>query len=219
MIEIKGLYKSYGNLLILADVNLNIHKGEIVNIFGNNGEGKTTILKCLLGLTKIDKGQIVLTGIDKNDIGIVFSREFLIPKLKVSEYLKFIYHLKKKTNKYPKDKETYLFNKLMLESEKDKYIYNLSKGNQQKLMLISALITSPKLLILDEPFDGMDRDSIINSKRLFKEFIENNGSVLMITHRVESIRNLKANVVFLEDKRLSEKIKWSQKMEKKYFND
>ncbi|MEA1787160.1 ABC transporter ATP-binding protein [Arenibacter sp. GZD96] len=219
MIEIKGLHKSYGDLLVLVDVNLNIYKGEIVNIFGNNGVGKTTILKCLLGLTNINKGQILLTGIDKSDIGIVFSRDFLIPKLKVREYLVFIYRLKKNVDKYPKDKETYLLNLLGLESEKEKFIYSLSKGNQQKLMLLSALITSPKLLILDEPFDGMDRDSITNSKKLFKEFVKNNGAVLMITHRVEAIRNLEANVVFLENRSLSEKIKWSQEIEKQYFDE
>lgn len=192
MLEVKNVTKYYGNLLAVSDLSFTAKEGEIFGLLGVNGAGKTTTFRMIMNLIEPKSGQILFDGkkIDYNltdKIGFLTEERSLLTKLTVKEQIIHYGALKSL------DKNTVLkrLKKLLKEFEIEEYldrkINTLSKGNQQKVQFISAIINEPKLLILDEPFSGLDP---INA-RLFRKIIlklKDKGTIIIFSsHRMDHV--------------------------------
>lgn len=200
VIEIKNLSKKYKSGFELNDINIEIPSGFIIGLIGENGAGKTTIIKSLLGILKIDKGNIKIFNKDyndeniKEDIGIVLDNSFFPELLTASDIglsMKNIYN----------NFDIELYNKYLVDFNisKNSQIKTFSKGMRKKLEIITALSHKPKLLILDEPTSGLDpivRNEILD---LFLNFIsDENHSILLSTHITTDLEKIADKVIFLD---------------------
>ena len=202
MLEVKNIVKKYGNNLAVDDLSFTVADGEIFGLLGENGAGKTTTFRIIMGLLEPNAGEVFLDGekIDytKTDrIGFVTEERSLLTKLTVKEQIEF-YGTLKGLNKEQIDKllDEWL-EKFEITGYKNRKIKELSKGNQQKVQFISAVIHNPKLLILDEPFTGLDP---INVKLLKDAVIElkNKGcSIIFSSHQMEYIEDFCEKLIIL----------------------
>ena len=204
MLEIIGLTKRYGKTIAVNDVSFNVDKGEIAVLAGPNGAGKTTMIKSIAGLLKYD-GSVKISGYNnksiegKRLIGYIPEMPSLFPLLTISEHITFMAHaygIKEYENK--KEELLKLFD---LWDKKDKYGSDLSKGMQQKVSICCALITEPKLLLVDEPMIGLDPKAIRNMKDVLKEIKENGTSVVLSTHLLDSVQDLWDRIVIMKEGR------------------
>lgn len=204
MISIKNLHKNFNENIVFSAVNLEVAQSEMIMLFGQNGSGKSTLIKCIYGLLKFRKGTISLKDLERNEMGLVLDENLLIPKLRVYEYLSLILDLKCNTHSNQDIDDS--LNSTNLIEQKNEFIGNLSKGSKSKLQLISALISKPKLIILDEPFRGMDLVAFEKSLLLIQDFHKEGGTVLLTTHRTGLIENLLPTVMVIKNKKI-EKMK------------
>ena len=189
MIEISNLRKSFGEKCACDIPQLSIGSGEIIGLVGNNGAGKTTLFRLILDLLKPDSGNVTLDGIDvqqsedwKTFTGAYIDNGFLIDFLTPEEYFEFIAkvvsiskeELTERTAAFEQFTGGEIFGRNAL-------IRNLSAGNKQKVGIISALITRPKLLILDEPFNFLDPSSQNHLKHIIEEYREATGATIIIS--------------------------------------
>lgn len=199
MIEIIDIEKKYKNKTVLKNVNLTFKKGAIHIIYGKNGAGKSTLLKCILGILKIDKGNIKYLNIDKKNLGLVFNNSLLINKLKVIEYLEFICELKKIRASIYSQKINDLLKILDFDNERNTLIQELSKGTRSKLSLAASIIYDPEILILDEPFVGMDLTTIDQAVKLVKDVANKGGLVIISTHIADLLPTLMDEISILKN--------------------
>ncbi|CEN36024.1 ABC transporter ATP-binding protein [Capnocytophaga cynodegmi] len=189
MIEVKNLSKVYGSTTVLNIPNLIINKGESFGLVGNNGAGKTTFFSLLLDLIHPTTGNITNNEIQvdtsenwKTFTSAFIDESFLIGYLTAEEYFYFIGELrgqnKADINNHIQ-KYSDFFNDEIL--GKQKYLRDLSKGNQKKVGIIAALIGNPKVIILDEPFANLDPTTQIRLKKIIKELTENKEITILIS--------------------------------------
>lgn len=179
-IEIKELSKSYEDNVVFEDFNLDIKSGEIIQVEGETGKGKTTLKRCISGLEEYEKGEIKVSG----DIAHVFQDERVLPWLNVKKNILLSLRLKNEgVNQGNLDQMYALAQRLGVESHIDKKVNQVSGGQLQRLLLIRALITDPDLLLLDEPFNSLDSST---RSQIYSEVIKickNKGiSVLVASH-------------------------------------
>lgn len=162
-LEIKGLFKSYNNDIVLNNININIKKGEFVTLLGPSGCGKSTLLRCISGLTDVDKGEIYVDGKlinnlnpNKRNISMVFQSYALFPNMTVMSNIEFGLKMKKLPLKEIKKKVETVINLVDLNGYENRYPSELSGGQQQRVALARALVIEPKLLLLDEPLSALD---------------------------------------------------------------
>ncbi|MHA1958712.1 MAG: ABC transporter ATP-binding protein [Candidatus Thorarchaeota archaeon] len=206
-VSIDNLVKSYGELVAVDDVTLEVRKGEIYGLLGPNGAGKTTAIKVLMGLLDPDSGSAKVFGVDSREdpievkklVGYVPEEQQLYESLTPRELFDFIASVRQlpeeKTNKRIKE----MVKALDFERYYDSLIVTLSQGNKQKTMLIAALLHTPKLLILDEPFSGLDVRTAKVMKDIVRIHTENGGSVLLSTHIMEIAEGLCDRVGIIDD--------------------
>ena len=202
MLEVKNIVKKYGNNLAVNDLSFTVANGEIFGLLGENGAGKTTTFRIIMGLLEPNAGEVLLDGekIDysKSDsIGFVTEERSLLTKLTVQEQIEFYGTLKGLEKKEIDKLLNKWLEKFEITSYKNRKIKELSKGNQQKVQFISAVIHHPKLLILDEPFTGLDP---INVKLLKEAIIElkNEGcSIIFSSHQMEYIEDFCEKLIIL----------------------
>ncbi|GIM50713.1 ABC transporter ATP-binding protein [Capnocytophaga stomatis] len=189
MIEVKNLSKTYGGTTVLNIPDLTIKKGESFGLVGNNGAGKTTFFSLLLDLIQPTTGNITNNGIQvsinenwKPFTSAFIDESFLIGYLTAEEYFYFIGELRGQ-NKADIDnhiqKYSDFFNDEIL--GKQKYLRDLSKGNQKKVGIIASLIGNPQVIILDEPFANLDPTTQIRLKKIIKELTENKETTILIS--------------------------------------
>ena len=206
MLEIKNFSKSYGNKLAVKKLNLVIEDGDICAFVGPNGAGKTTTLKAIAGILDFDQGDILINGLSiknnpiecKKEIAYLPDNPDLYEFLKGIEYLNFIcdiYDVKDERDKIIK-KYSDLFE---LTGFLGNTINTYSHGMKQKLSIISALIHHPKLLLLDEPFVGLDPNSSHNLKIVMKELTEEGVSIFFSTHVLEVAEKLCNKVAVIKE--------------------
>lgn len=192
MLKVDHVTKYYGDFLAVDDLSFEVKPGEIFGLLGVNGAGKTTTFRMIMGLLDITKGNITLDGkkIDysvTDKIGFLTEERSLLTKLTVKEQAIFYGRLKGMSEPQILKKLDELLTKFEISDYKDKKIKELSKGNQQKIQFITAIINEPKLLILDEPFSGLDP---FNVELFKKEIIDmsNKGSMIIFSsHRMEHV--------------------------------
>ncbi|RZS99149.1 ABC transporter ATP-binding protein [Aquimarina brevivitae] len=199
MIKISSLHKRFKNSQVLKGVNLNIEKSSIHVIYGKNGAGKSTLLNCVCGLIKQDLGKIEFQNIDKNRLGIVLGNHMLINKLTAKEYLRLVCELKKIDKDLYVKKIDYFFKKLAFGDECNTLIEDLSKGTKAKLNLTASVIHQPELLVLDEPFAGLDLNSLDQTLDIIKEQSNNGCTVILSTHRTDFLSSIMDKLSILKD--------------------
>lgn len=192
MLKVEHVTKKYGDLVAVDDLSFQVNDGEIFGLLGLNGAGKTTTFRMILGLLddyvgsiKIDDEKINYDITDK--IGFLTEERSLLTKLTVSEQLIY-YGVLKSMNEVDIDKKIdYWLDRFDILDYKNKKIKELSKGNQQKIQFISAIINEPKLLILDEPFSGLDPINVELFKKVIMELKERGTSIIFSSHRMEHV--------------------------------
>lgn len=190
MLSVKNVTKYYGDILAVDDLSFNIEKGEIFGLLGVNGAGKTTTFRMIMGLLDKNKGEITLNGkpIDYNvtdKIGFLTEERSLMVKMTVLEQALFYGNLKGMNDKEIEEKLDYYLKRFEVTDYKNRKIKELSKGNQQKIQFIISVLNDPELLILDEPFSGLDPINIELFKDMILEFKKKGTIIIFSTHMME----------------------------------
>ena len=211
MLQIEHLVKTYkGTDKGVKDISLHVEKGDLYAFIGHNGAGKTTLLKCVTGIHGFDSGSIQMDGIDlltdpmscKKSFAYIPDNPDLYEYLTGIQYLNFVADVfgvkakdrKERIEKYGRDLE-------ILDACGD-LIKSYSHGMKQKLALLSALIHEPKLLILDEPFVGLDPKATVSLKNIMREICDRGGAIFFSTHVLEVAEKLCNKVAIIKDGRL-----------------
>lgn len=189
MIKVQDITKDYGSARVLDIPSLEITKGETFGLVGNNGAGKTTFFSVLLDLIKASTGYIQINGEKvsegekwKNKVSAFIDESFLIGYLTPEEYFYFLGELRLQTKAQVDEflkQFSEFFNGEILAGKK--YIRDLSKGNQKKVGIVGALIGTPEIIVLDEPFANLDPSTQIKLKKLIKEWSSNEQVTFLIS--------------------------------------
>ena len=198
MLEIRNLSKSYGEKKAVCNLNLIVEDGDIMGFIGKNGAGKTTTLKSCLGIVGIDKGEILLDGVSILKEPIVCKKKmaYVPDNPQLDEYMTGIQYLNFIADIYavPSQNRKYIIEKLastfQMEPHLNSLISSYSHGMKQKVALISALAHNPKILIMDEPFVGLDPKAVFDMKEIMKQMCKEGKTIFFSTHILEVAEKL-----------------------------
>ena len=210
MLKIEHLTKSFGNKKAVDDLSLHIRPGEIYGFIGHNGAGKTTTLKSCAGILQFDSGEIYINGKSikqdplgcKKDIAYIPDNPDIYEFMSGIQYLNFIADIYK-TEKSKREEKIGKYSDLFeLTSDLAQPVSSYSHGMKQKLALISAFIHEPKLLIMDEPFVGLDPKAAFTVKELMRELCSNGGAIFFSTHVLEVAEKLCDSIAIIKSGKL-----------------
>ena len=192
MLKVENVTKKYGELVAVNDLSFSVKDGEIFGLLGLNGAGKTTTFRMILGLLDDYTGNITIDGEKINyditdKIGFLTEERSLLTKLTVREQIIYYGVLKSMNEEDILKKLDYWLEKFGISDYKDRKIKELSKGNQQKVQFISSIINEPKLLILDEPFSGLDPINVELFKEVILDLKKKGTSIIFSSHRMEHV--------------------------------
>ena len=200
---IKNIFKSFDDFSAIKDLTLSIKKGQMVGFVGKNGAGKTTIFRMIMGLINPTSGTITY-GKDENNVefydrvGYLPEERGLHSKYSVEKELRYLACLKgMSSTEYNKEIDFWLNEFQMTNLRKNK-IDSLSKGNQQKIQLISSIIHRPELLILDEPFSGLDPIGVNLLKNVVQDLNSKGTTIIFSSHRMEHVEELCSEVYMID---------------------
>lgn len=204
ILSLESVFKKYQTKTAVDDVSFNVPKGSIFGLLGPNGAGKTSIIRIITSITRADTGTVLFNGerlYEKHrmQIGYMPEERGLYKKMKVGEQLTYLSRLKGLSKKEAKDKIEYWYQKFDISSWHNKKVEELSKGMQQKIQFIATIIHDPLLLILDEPFSGLDP---VNANLIRDEILElkNKGtSIIFSTHRMEQVEQICEEIVLIHE--------------------
>ena len=213
MIEVKNIFKSFGNSEVLKEINSVFNRGKTNLIIGQSGSGKTVLLKCLLGLYDVDSGDIVYDGISskemsKNDkleisrqMGMVFQGSALFDSMNVLENVRFPLDMLTNIEDSEKNARAMKFiERVNLEDAINKLPSELSGGMQKRVAIARAVVMNPKYLFCDEPNSGLDPKTAIVIDQLIQEITkEYNITTVINSHDMNSVIEIGENIVFLKD--------------------
>ena len=193
MLKIINVSKSYKNKKAIENISIEVNKGEVFGFIGHNGAGKTTTIKSIVGIHNFEEGDILINSksIKKNpieckkDIAYIPDNPDIYEALTGIQYLNFIADIFKVSKKEREEKIKYYSEKFEINKALGDLISSYSHGMKQKLVIISALIHNPKVLILDEPFVGLDPKASFTLKEIMREFCNNGGCIFFSTHVLE----------------------------------
>ena len=202
MLQITNLTKQFKKIKAVDNISLEVQKGDIYGFLGPNGAGKTTSIRMIMGIIKPDNGSIKLNGSDINTInrkklGYLPEDRGLYQKQNLSEILYYFGCLKGLDKKDSKNRANLWLERFYLDDQKGRKIEELSKGNQQKIQFIIALLHDPQLIILDEPFTGLDPVNQILLKEVIKEKQEEGKTIIFSTHQMEQVERLCNNICLI----------------------
>ena len=216
MISVEHLYKNFGKLPVLQDVNLTIDKGDVVCIIGPSGSGKSTFLRCLNLLEKPQKGKIIFEGEDlmnpkidlnrhRQKMGMVFQHFNLFPHMTVLENLTCApVMLKKCTKEQAKEKALMHLERVGLADRADAYPSQLSGGQKQRVAIVRALCMEPDVMLFDEPTSALDPEMVGEVLDVMKELAHEGMTMVVVTHEMGFAREVASRVIFLDDGNIAE---------------
>jgi len=193
MIELQGLTKRYGKFTAVDRIDLVIPRGELYGLLGPNGAGKTTTMRMIAGILKPTAGRVLIAGIDidgdpiaaKQRLGFIPDRPFVYDKLTGAEFLRFVAGLYGHSGPEVGRRIDDLLELFELLPWRDELTESYSHGMRQKLIIASALLHRPEVIVVDEPMVGLDPKSARLLKDLLRQFVHRGGTVLMSTHTLE----------------------------------
>ncbi len=207
MIIIKNLSKSYGNKQVLKSVDLKISDGDIYAFVGSNGAGKTTTIKCMLGILPFDSGDVLYDGTSikeeplkiKQDIAYIPDNPDIYEHLTGYEYLSFIADMYETDAKTKNDNIKKYAKLLEIDTKLNDRIGSYSHGMRQKIVIIAALIHNPKVIIMDEPFVGLDPLSTHTLKEIMKELTKDGKIIFFSTHVLDVAEKLCNKIAIIKN--------------------
>jgi len=203
LLEIKHLKKHYATQKAVDDISFNIEKGKIFGLLGPNGAGKTTLLRMITGIFYPDSGEILFDGKpfnalkDAREIGYMPEERGLYKKMKIGEQVMYLAQLKGLTKNEANAKIKYWFEKLDMQSWYNKKVEDLSKGMSQKLQFVTTVMHEPKLIILDEPFSGLDPVNANLIKEEIYGLAQRGATIIFSTHRMEQVEEICDHIVLV----------------------
>ncbi|HTY07517.1 MAG TPA: ABC transporter ATP-binding protein [Gemmatimonadales bacterium] len=210
MIQLDGLTKHYGSFVAVDHISLNVDKGVLYGCLGPNGAGKTTTLRMIAGILRPTGGRVLLDGDDvhrtplvaKQKLGFIPDRPFVYDKLTGAEFLRFVAGLYGQDGDVIERRITELLEVFELSSWKDELVESYSHGMRQKLIISSALIHRPAVIVVDEPMVGLDPKAARLLKDIFRQFVNRGGTVLMSTHTLEVAEAMCDRVAIIQHGRI-----------------
>ena len=214
-IQLNNLKKCFGEHTAVDIPHFTIDNGQMVGLVGNNGAGKTTLFRLMLDLSKATEGNVLIDDIDpaksedwKLQTGAFIDNSFLIDFLTAEEYFEFVGKVSGMTREQVAERlktfETFMGDEIMGQK---KYIRDFSAGNKQKIGIVAALLSSPQLVILDEPFNFLDPSSQNQLKRILTEFNRSTGSTVIVSsHNLQHTVDISTRVALLEKGKIIEDI-------------
>ncbi|AAM07708.1 TPA: ABC transporter ATP-binding protein [Methanosarcina acetivorans] len=201
-LEFEGISKSFAEKNVIRDISFSVEQGEIFGLLGPNGAGKTTLIRLLLDIIKPDSGEIRIFGgslsaAAKDRIGYLPEERGLYRKTKLLDTLVYLARLKNVPLKEAQTKAEALLKSLDLYEHRGKKVEELSKGMQQKIQFLSAVVHEPELIILDEPFSGLDPVSTKAVKDKILEYRNEGKTVILSTHMMEQAQKLCDRILML----------------------
>lgn len=203
MLEVKNARMMYGDLVAVDHLTFTIKPGDIFGLLGTNGAGKTTTFRMIMGLLEPTDGEILYNGQkvgyhNVNEIGYMIEERSLLTKITVKELMLYFGQLKEMNPSVIIERLDYWLDRFRITEYKNKKIKELSKGNQQKIQFISAIINSPKLLVLDEPFSGLDPINTELFVEVIRDFQKQGAMVVFSSHQLDHVESFCEEVVVLE---------------------
>ncbi len=203
LLELHNLKKYYATQKAVDDISFSLEEGSIFGLLGPNGAGKTTLLRMITGIFFPDEGEIVFNGKTFNPlkdnlfIGYMPEERGLYKKMKIGEQALYLAQLKGLSYSDAMEKTKYWFKRLEMETWWNKKIEDLSKGMSQKLQFVITVLHNPKLIILDEPFSGLDPVNANIIKDEIFQLAKNGATVIFSTHRMEQVEEICDHIVLM----------------------
>jgi ABC-2 type transport system ATP-binding protein len=202
ILALQDVVKTYDKHIAVNKVSFDVPKGSIFGLLGPNGAGKTSLIRIITTITRADSGTVYLDGEALNsrhpeDIGYMPEERGLYKKMKVGDHLLYLAQLKGLSKNRAKEAIGYWMEKFEIEDWWTKKVEELSKGMQQKIQFISTVVHEPKLLILDEPFSGLDPINTNLIKDEINQLHQNGTSIIFSTHRMEQVEEICEHIVLI----------------------
>lgn len=209
-VHVEHLKKSFGNLEVLKDINIDITEGEVVTVIGPSGSGKSTFLRCLNRLETLTGGKVLVNGFDLGDkkvninkvrenIGMVFQHFNLFPNMSVIENIMLApVELKIKTKDEARSEGMKLLERVGLVEKADVYPQQLSGGQKQRVAIARALAMNPSVMLFDEPTSALDPEMVGEVLNVMKELAQNGMTMICVTHEMGFAREVSDRVVFMD---------------------
>jgi ABC-2 type transport system ATP-binding protein len=201
-LKVERVVKQYGDKMAVNGLSFDVSEGEIYGLLGANGAGKTTTMRMVLGLIYPDHGDIRYFGKKYSQeqlgmLGYLPEERGMYPKIKVSNQIIYLAQLRGMSRKDAESNLKQWLDKFQVPEYYDKKVEELSKGNQQKIQFIAAVIHNPRVVVLDEAFSGLDPVNVELLKATVKELRENGTSIVFSTHRMEHVEELCRNITIM----------------------
>ena len=200
-LKIENVSKRYGEKVAVDNISLEMNEPGVFGLLGTNGAGKTTTIRMLLGILKKDSGEITWNGKEvkrKNvNFGYLPEERGIYPKVKIFDQLVYFAELKGMKKQQAKEEINYWMGRLKVEEYKEMLAEKLSKGNQQKIQFITAILNNPELIVLDEPFSGLDPVNTELLKDVILELVKKGKYIIMSSHQMSSIEEFCSDVVII----------------------
>ncbi len=216
MIKVRNLYKNFGDLEVLKDINMDVSKGEVIAIIGPSGSGKSTLLRCINKLEEPTDGHIFINGKDimspqsdiniiRQNVGMVFQHFNLFPHMNVIDNISLApIQIKKLSKDEAYAKAMILLKKVGLEDKRDVFPSKLSGGQKQRIAIARTLAMEPEILLFDEPTSALDPEMIHEVLDVMRELAKEGMTMLIVTHEMGFARNVSSRVVFMDEGRIAE---------------
>ncbi len=204
MISLRNVHRFFGDKHVLKDVSFDIHPGMMTGFVGGNGAGKTTSMRIILGVLAAQGGQVLFDGApitaeQRATIGYMPEERGLYPKMKVIDQLVYLAQLHGMEATEARSYGLELLERLQLKGEPNDTLESLSLGNQQRVQIAAALIHRPAALILDEPFSGLDPESVDATVQVLREYAAGGSPVLFSSHQLDVVERLCDRLVIIRD--------------------
>ena len=200
-LKIENVSKRYGEKVAVDNISLEMNEQGVFGLLGTKGAGKTTTIRMLLGILKKDSGEITWNGKEvkrKNvNFGYLPEERGIYPKVKIFDQLVYFAELKGMKKQQAKEEINYWMGRLKVEEYKEMLAEKLSKGNQQKIQFITAILNNPELIVLDEPFSGLDPVNTELLKDVILELVKKGKYIIMSSHQMSSIEEFCSDVVII----------------------
>jgi ABC-2 type transport system ATP-binding protein len=206
MIELRSLTKRYGSFTAVNGVDLDVPRGELFGFLGPNGAGKTTTLRIIAGILRPSSGTVRIGGIDiaanpvaaKQKLGFIPDRPFIYEKLTGVEFLRFVAGLYGQSGAETERRGRELLALFDLEEWQDELVESYSHGMRQKLIISSAFVHKPEVIVVDEPMVGLDPKAARTLKDLFREYTRRGNTIMMSTHTLEVAQTLCDRIAIIQ---------------------
>jgi len=213
ILKINNLHKYFGELEVLKGIDLEVYEGEVISIIGGSGSGKSTLLRCINGLERKNKGDIIFEGKKvKRDftklrerIGMVFQHFYLFPHKKIIDNITLGPRVVKHTSKEEANQQAIrLLEKVGLEDKEQVYPAMLSGGQKQRVAIARALAMNPDIMLFDEPTSALDPELVGEVLQVIQQLAKEGMTMLIVTHEMGFAREVSDRVIFVSEGQIAE---------------